>query len=75
VKQGTLLAVVGVALGLGAAAWLSRLMTTMLFGVNAMDPVTYAVVGLGLACVAVLASWIPALRAAGVDPAIALRED
>jgi ABC-type lipoprotein release transport system permease subunit len=47
----------------------------MLFGISATDPVTYAVVGLGLASVAVLASWIPALRAAGVDPAIALRQD
>jgi ABC-type antimicrobial peptide transport system permease subunit len=75
VRQGTVLAVVGVALGLAAAFGLSRLMTTMLFGISATDPVTYAVVGLGLASVAVLASWIPALRAAGVDPAIALRED
>jgi predicted permease len=75
VRQGTALAVIGVALGLAAAFGLSRLMTTMLFGISATDPVTYAVVGLGLASVAVLASWIPALRAAGVDPAIALRED
>jgi ABC-type antimicrobial peptide transport system permease subunit len=75
VRQGTALAVIGVVLGLAAAFGLSRLMTTMLFGISATDPVTYAVVGAGLAAVAVLASWIPALRAAGVDPAIALRED
>jgi putative ABC transport system permease protein len=75
VKQGTVLAAVGVVLGLIAAFGLSRLMTTMLFGVSASDPITYVGVAVGLAGVAVLASWIPAVRAAGVDPAIALRGD
>jgi ABC-type lipoprotein release transport system permease subunit len=49
-------------------------MGSLLFGVSAMDPVTYGGVAAALAAVAVFASWLPALRAAGVDPAIALRD-
>jgi ABC-type antimicrobial peptide transport system permease subunit len=74
VRQGLLLTGLGIVLGLAASAGLSRVMASLLFGVSAMDPVTYAGVAAALAAVAVLASWLPALRAAGVDPAIALRD-
>jgi predicted permease len=73
VRQGMLLAVSGVAIGLLASVVLSRVMSSLLFGVSAVDPLTYAAVATGLLGVAVLASWIPARRAAGVDPATALR--
>jgi putative ABC transport system permease protein len=72
-RHGLLLAIVGVALGLGAAAATTRVMSSMLFGVNPMDPVTYAAVALGLGGTAVLASYIPARRASRIDPAVALR--
>jgi predicted permease len=74
VRQGVALTGLGIVLGLAAAAALSRVMSTLLFGVSGLDPVTYGGVALALAAVAVLASWLPALRAAGVDPAIALRD-
>jgi predicted permease len=72
-KQGLLLAVVGVTLGLVAAYGLTRLMTGLLFGVSAVDPLTYAVVAVCLSGVALLASYVPARRASRVDPMEALR--
>lgn len=75
VRQGLAVAGVGVVVGLVAAAGLSRVMTALLFGVSATDPVTYAGVGVALVVVAALASWLPARRAAGVDPSTALRAE
>ena len=75
VRQGLVLAGGGVALGLVAAAALSRVITSLLFGVRAVDPATYGSVAVALVAVAGLASWIPARRAAGVDPSIALRSE
>ncbi|MBW3535793.1 MAG: FtsX-like permease family protein, partial [Gemmatimonadetes bacterium] len=75
VRQGVTLAAVGVLLGLVAAASLSSLMGSLLFGVSATDPATYVAVAVTLALVAALASWVPALRAAGVEPSIALRAE
>jgi ABC-type antimicrobial peptide transport system permease subunit len=75
VRQGVVLAGLGVTLGLIASAWLSRVLGSLLFGVSAKDPVTYGGVAAALALVAVLASWLPARRAAAVDPAIALRSE
>ena len=69
------LAVLGVGAGLVGAWLLSSVMTTLLFGVSATDPLTYASVALVLSLVAAIASWLPAQRAAGVDPAQALRRD
>jgi putative ABC transport system permease protein len=73
VGQGMALTVAGVAIGLGAAYWLTRLIATLLFGVSATDGATFAGVAALLAVVAFLSTWIPARRAARVDPLIALR--
>jgi predicted permease len=73
VRQGMLLAGLGVGIGLVAAVALSRVMSSLLFGVSAVDPLTYVAVAVTLVGVAALASWIPARRAAGVHPATALR--
>ena len=72
-RQGLLLAIAGVAVGMIAAAGVTRFMASLLFGITPMDPLTYVAVGLGLGDTAVLASYLPALRAAKVDPAVALR--
>jgi predicted lysophospholipase L1 biosynthesis ABC-type transport system permease subunit len=66
---------VGLAIGLASAFGLTRLMTTLLFGVTATDATTYAAVTAFLLSVAALASWLPARRAAALDPLIALRRD
>jgi ABC-type antimicrobial peptide transport system permease subunit len=68
VRQGVVLAGIGVAIGLVAAAGVTRLMTSLLYGVQAVDPLTYAAVAAGLIGVAALASYLPARRASAVDP-------
>jgi len=73
VRQGLLLAGAGVALGLAAAAGLTQLMSSLLFGVTAVDPLTYAVVSALLLVVSVLASYLPARRAMVIEPVHALR--
>jgi predicted permease len=75
VGQGLKLTVVGVAIGVVAALMLTRLMTKMLVGVKPTDPVTFAAMMLLFFAIATASSWIPATRAAGVDPNKALRED
>ena len=72
VRQGVVLAGIGVAIGLVAAAGVTRLMTSLLYGVQAIDPLTYAAVAAGLIGVAALASYLPARRASAVDPAESL---
>jgi len=74
-KEGLLMALGGVALGLAGAALLSRSMATLLFGVTARDPLTFAAGGAVLFLVALLASYIPALRATRVEPVTALRTE
>lgn len=75
VRHGLLLAGIGAILGLGAAAGLTRLMSTLLFGVKALDPVTYLGVAAILIAAAALASYFPARRATKVDPLEALRAE
>jgi putative ABC transport system permease protein len=71
--QGLTIAGAGMALGVGLALVLTRVLRTLLFGVSAMDPATFAAVGAGVAVVAMLACAIPGWRALRVDPQIALR--
>ncbi|HEX8144501.1 MAG TPA: ABC transporter permease [Pyrinomonadaceae bacterium] len=73
VGQAMLLALAGIAIGVGASLALTRLISSLLFGVSTTDPLTFGAVSLGLAVVALLASFIPARRATRVDPMIALR--
>ena len=72
-KQGTRLVMVGVAIGVGAAFGLTRLMANLLFGVTAHDPLTFIAVAALLILVALLACYIPARHATLVDPMVALR--
>ena len=71
-RQGVLIVALGLAIGLLAAAGMGRLVASLLVDVRT-DPLTYAAVSLALVCVALLASYIPARRAAKVDPMVALR--
>jgi len=73
VRQGMILALVGVALGLIGAFALTRVMTTLLFQVRERDPITFVVVAALLTAVAFVACFVPALRATKVDPLVALR--
>ena len=75
VRRGLSMAIAGTAIGLAAAFALTRYLRDVLFGVEPTDPVTYAVVIFSMLAVSVLASAIPARRAATVDPAIAFRSD
>jgi len=73
VRSALALAAIGVVIGLPAAIALVRLMKSLLFGVSALDPLTYAAVPIVLVAAAVLASYVPARRAAAVDPVEALK--
>jgi len=75
VRQGMIPVVVGIALGLGGAFGLTRLMTSMLFGVEATDITTYVAVACLLGLTALLSSYLPARRALRIDPVKALREE
>jgi len=73
--QAGQLSIAGVVIGLGAAVLASRLLRAQLFEITPTDTVTYVAVGAGLLIVALVASWIPARRAARIDPLVALRHD
>jgi ABC-type antimicrobial peptide transport system permease subunit len=75
VREGARLAALGITLGSIAALGLMRLMASLLFGVKPIDPLTYAAVVIALAAGAVIASYIPAMRATKVDPIEALRSE
>jgi predicted permease len=75
VLQGLRLGAMGTLVGLAAAGAMSSIMASLLFGVRALDPVTYGTVASTLLAVAALAAWLPAARAARVDPGQTLREE
>jgi ABC-type antimicrobial peptide transport system permease subunit len=75
VRHALMLAAVGVAVGLVAAAAVTRLMSTLLYGVTPLDPTTYAAVPVVLVIATVLASYLPARQIVAVDPVEALRSE
>jgi ABC-type antimicrobial peptide transport system permease subunit len=75
VRQGMVIAAVGLAAGLGGALVAGRLMTGLLYGVSPFDVATLSGVTIVIGLATLAANWIPALRAAHVDPLTALRSD
>ena len=75
IRQGMTVALVGVAIGIASAFGLTRLIASFLFGVAARDPVVFGAVPLLLSAVALVGVWLPARRAARVDPVVALRTE
>jgi ABC-type antimicrobial peptide transport system permease subunit len=75
IRQGMGVALVGIAIGVVSAFGLTRLVATFLFGVTARDPVVFVGVPLVLGTVALVGVWLPARRAARVDPVVALRTE
>ena len=75
IQQGLVLTMIALVLGLGASLALTHFLTSMLYGVRATDPVTYAAVAALLGGVALVAAYVPARRASRVDPMEALRHE
>jgi predicted permease len=73
--EGIRMPALGISVGLAASLALTRVMTHLLFGVSAVDPATFATVGVGLAAATLLACYLPARRATRVDPICALRQE
>ncbi len=74
-RQGLTLAFAGVAVGVTSSLGLTRLMSALLYGVSPTDPITFVATSIGLTGIALLASYLPARRAAATDPVEALRAE
>ncbi len=74
-RQTTLLSVVGIAVGVACAVVVARLVSAFLYGLSPRDPLTLSAVSIGLVATALLAGWLPARRAARVDPLVAIRSE
>jgi len=75
VRQGLALTLTGIAIGIGVATVLTRVLSSFLFGVGPMDPTTYVLVSITMTVAALLAAYLPARRASRVDPIVALRTE
>jgi len=75
VRHGLALSTIGIAIGLAGAFALTRVMQTLLIGVTPTDPATFTAIALFFLAIALLACWLPALRAGGLDPVVVLREE
>ena len=75
VGEGLKLSAAGIAIGLAGAFAITRVMASMLVGVNPTDPITFAAIVALFVLIATVASWIPARRASRLDPMAAIRED
>jgi ABC-type antimicrobial peptide transport system permease subunit len=75
VREGARLTMLGVGIGLVGAYWLSRFVSSLLYGIGPQDPRVFAAAPIVLAAVAAAATWVPARRATRVDPITALREE
>jgi ABC-type antimicrobial peptide transport system permease subunit len=75
VRQAAVVVAAGLAIGLGAAFALTRVMRNLLFGVTATDLAKFCILAAALGIIALLASYIPALKAARVDPLTAMRQE
>jgi ABC-type lipoprotein release transport system permease subunit len=75
VLRGMVVTGIGLAIGVGAALAVMRLIRVVLFGISPFDPLTYTAVVVGLGAIALLATWLPAHRATRLDPSLALRSD
>jgi putative ABC transport system permease protein len=75
VRRGVVLALIGISIGLIGALLLTGMLTRLLYGISARDPLTFITIPLFLAMVALVASLIPAARATRVDPIVAMRAE
>jgi ABC-type antimicrobial peptide transport system permease subunit len=73
VRGGLMLSFAGILIGIGVAIALTRYMSSLIYGVSAFDPATFAIVAVLLLCIAIAACYVPAMRAARIDPIEALR--
>ncbi len=74
-REGLALTAIGLVLGIGGALFVTRFLSTLLFGVRPNDPVSFVAVGVLLLAVGAIASYVPARRATRIDPMTALRYD
>jgi ABC-type antimicrobial peptide transport system permease subunit len=75
VSQGAKVVMIGVVIGVAVAVASTRLLSALLFGVKAVDPIVFAAMSVIMIAIGMLSSYVPARRASGVDPIVSLRSD